>query len=128
MQTLRLVRRASTWIAVLAVLMAALAPAISDALGDPNKAPWVEVCTTQGSKWFNAQIESTGDSTPELGHTLDHCPYCPVHANAVGIWCAPLQAVPAPALAPSVLHAFLAAPRTVHAWLSAPPRAPPSVS
>jgi hypothetical protein len=128
MPSLQLLRRTATWIAVLAVLIAALAPAISHALRDQGKVSWVEVCTAQGSMWFKGAIDSKGDSMPGLGHTLDHCPYCSLHGNVAGVLPASLQGLPAPALAQAVPHAFLAARRTLHAWMSAQPRAPPPVS
>jgi hypothetical protein len=128
MQFRRLTRRFASWIAVLAILMAALAPAVSPALGTTGAASWVEVCTAQGSKWVQADAGTGGDSAPGAEHALEHCPYCSIHPNAVGIPPAPLQALPAAELAHAVPLAFLAAPRTLHAWVSAQPRAPPQFS
>lgn len=122
----RVTRLVASWIAVLAVLMAAIAPAVSHAVGSPGAASWVEVCTAQGSKWV--QNDAGGDSIPDAEHALEHCPYCSIHPNAVGIPPAPLQDLPAAGLAHAVPQAFLAAPRTLHAWVSAQPRAPPHLS
>ena len=128
MQLRRLTRRFASWIAVLAILMSALAPAVSHALGTAGTASWIEVCTSQGSKWVQSNDEPGGDSAPGAEHALEHCPYCSIHPNAVGIPPAPLQALPAAGLAHAVPQAFLAAPRTLHAWVSAQPRAPPQFS
>jgi len=125
MQFRRITRLVASWIAVLAVLMAALAPAASHAVGSQGAASWVEVCTAQGSRWV--QNDAGGDSIPGAEHALEHCPYCSIHPNAVGIPPAPLQDLPAAGLAHAVPQAFLAAPRTLHAWVSAQPRAPPQL-
>ena len=107
----------ASWLAVLAILMAALAPAVSQARGG---SPWAEVC-------------SAADGAPRqpaapAGHVLDHCPYCGLHADGFA---------PAPAAADAGLLlplrferplAFWAAPRTPHAWRGAPPRGPPTFS
>lgn len=114
----------ASWIAVLAVLMAALAPAISHALGSQGAASWVEVCSAQGSRWVQDDAQ-TGDPAPGVEHALEHCPCCSIHPDALGLPPAPLQALPAPAPRHAVPQAFLAAPRTLHAWVSAQPRAPP---
>ena len=113
----------------MAILMAALAPSISHALGAKNGASWVEVCTTVGAKWVQPDGSVT-DKAPASGyaHPFEHCPYCSLHANAIAIPPAPLALVPALALSHPLPAAFLAAPRTLHAWVSAQPRAPPQFS
>ena len=122
-------RLLTSWIAVLAVLMAALAPSISHALGAKNGASWVEVCSTVGAKWVQPDGSST-DKAPASGdvHPFEHCPYCSLHANAIAIPPAPLALAPTLALSHLVPSAFLAAPHTLHAWVSAQPRAPPQFS
>jgi hypothetical protein len=119
-------RRLATWIAALAILMAALAPALSHALGAQQAASWIEICSAQGSKWL--PVDDDGSSKPKAAHAFEHCPYCTVHAQGLGL----------PPVVPAVAHpaglhdiapqAFLAAPRTLHAWVSAQPRAPPLFS
>lgn len=123
MRSLRAHRFVATWVAVLAVLMAALAPALSHAMGSS----WVEICTVQGSKWV--QVDEGGDNgAPTSTHPFEHCPYCTLHVPVLGI-------PPVPVTLPLLLAptdefplAFLAAPRTLHAWVSAQPRAPPLAS
>lgn len=121
----RVTRRLATWIAVLAVLMAALAPAISHALASDGSSAWIEVCTAQGSRWLQADAERGEDSTPGTGQTLKHCPYCNLHPNVLGIPPTPVMALPASESATAVPRAFLAAPHTLPVWTSAQPRAPP---
>ena len=119
----------TSWIAVLAILMAALAPSISHALNAKAGASWIEICTSVGAKWVQPE-GSASDQAPASGvaHLLEHCPYCSLHGNAIAIPAAP--AVLELTISPSDLipSAFLAAPRTLHAWVSAQPRAPPQFS
>jgi hypothetical protein len=121
-------RELASWIAVLAILMAALAPAISHALGTQGVASWTEVCTAQGSKWVQGDSDAADGSVPAAEHALEHCPYCSIHSSTIGIPAAPLLDLAAADLAHATPSAFLAAPHTLHAWLSAQPRAPPLVS
>ena len=128
MEFRRFTRRFTSWMAVLALLMAALAPAISHALGATTATSWTEVCTSQGSKWVQRDAAPSDDSAPVTEHALEHCPYCSLHQHDVGIAPSPLRALPAAELAHTVPQAFLTAPRTLHAWVSAQPRAPPLFS
>ena len=119
--------RLTSWIAALAILLAALAPSLSQALGSANGSSWIEVCTSQGSKWIE-QGADNGPAAPVTGHAFEHCPFCSLHAPTLGL-------PPSAQIAPLPIDgraefppAFLAAPRTQHAWLSARPRAPPQFS
>lgn len=115
------------WIAVLAILLSALAPSLSQALAAGTGSNWVEVCTAQGSKWMAAGEAGT-EPAPASAHVLDHCPYCSLHAPALGL--PPVASMPPLLLqrAHEVPRAYLAARRTLHAWVSAQPRAPPLFS
>lgn len=108
----------------MAVLLAALAPAVSFALGSQLGANWVEVCTAEGSKW----VQPGNDEAPASAHVFEHCPYCTLHTPAIGMPPVPPAQLPIVDAADAVPLAFLAAPRTLHAWASAQPRAPPTSS
>jgi len=127
MHHLRARRRLSAWIAILAVLLASLAPTVSHAWGQAKGASLTEVCTAQGSKWVQDDAAPSKGS-PGVAHLLDHCPYCSLHAQALGM---PAPAG-APALPAALAHerpaAFVQAARSRHAWPSARPRAPPLFS
>lgn len=127
MRVCRAHRRLPTWIAALAILLASLAPSLSHALGSAQAASWIEICTSQGSKWI---AEKTDDSpaAPTAGHVFEHCSLCSMHAPTLGL-------PPLPALRPLPIEghgefppAFFAVPRTLYAWVSARPRAPPQLS
>ncbi|HNW61578.1 MAG TPA: DUF2946 domain-containing protein [Piscinibacter sp.] len=124
MRAFRAHRRLTTWIAALAILLASLAPSLSHALGSVNGSSWIEICSSQGSKWVEDGSDGTS-SVPAAGHAFEHCAFCSTHAPALGL-------PPSPALAPFPIEghgsfppAFYAAPRTQHVWVSSRPRAPP---
>lgn len=129
MRLRRVSRVLTSWMAVLAVLMAALAPSISHALGSKNGGSSIEICTSVGAKWVNAG-GGNGDEAPKTpsAHPLEHCPYCSLHATTIPIPAASIATVPVLLPAHDLPIAFLAAPRTLHAWVSAQPRAPPLLS
>lgn len=127
MYALRTHRRLTSWIAALAVLLASLAPSLSQALASATGLDWIEVCTAQGSKWIQAGDDGT-ERAPGAAHGLEHCPYCSLHTPTLGLPPAPrLDALPL-RLSHAIPRAFLAAPQTPHAWVSAQPRAPPLFS
>jgi hypothetical protein len=127
MRAFRAHRRLTSWIAVLTILLVTLAPSVSQALGFTKGASWIEVCSTQGSKWVQND-SGDSDSPTAAKQLLEHCPYCSIHAPMLGMPPSPaavlLQREPRNGLP----AAFLAAPRTLLAWVSAQPRAPPALS
>ncbi len=122
------------WLALVAMLMSALAPSLSQAtMVTASGAPWGgalgEVCTVDGVVVVS---DAAGQSDPRpvpAGHRalrVEHCPYCLSHAGTVALPTAIAQAVrpidgaePAP---PAFLQVL--APRL--ARFAAQPRAPPS--
>jgi Protein of unknown function (DUF2946) len=134
----RSTRRLAAWIAFIAMAMSALAPTVSHALrsitgaGAGSGLPgWVEVCTLAGSKWV--KLDAAADpaqqpSAPQASHTIEHCPYCALHAGlpvwpaaeAVRSW-APVAAAP-PALGDAP------PPSAPPLWRTTPPRGPPRLS
>ncbi|MDQ8022011.1 MAG: DUF2946 family protein [Moraxellaceae bacterium] len=118
-------------LALLAVLLAALAPTVSRALIsaglDDN---WVEICADGGSRWLKTEAASATDALHSPSHTdhtlaFEHCPFCTSQAHHPGL---PPSAAPAlrvqtgtPPLPPLFLHA----PQPLHAWASVRSRAPP---
>lgn len=131
-------RHAAVWIALLAVLLAALAPSVSQALGFARGAgpSWVEVCSAEGAKWVpadagagaSADDASADDGTshgPAAAHWMEHCPWCSLHQPALAVPPAPAALPLVNGLTEALPRAFLQAPRTLHAWASAQPRAPP---
>jgi len=129
MFTLAHLRRTS-FIALLAMVMLALAPTVSKVIAaervDSNL---VEVCTNEGTKWLSAsELGQAGlaghDQGPSSVH--DHggdCPYCNLQAtkflSSVVRSCAITKSV---VLLPPL---FYQAPKPLFAWALQPARAPP---
>jgi hypothetical protein len=114
-----------SWLAILAMVMAALAPAVSHALGKSSPVTWAEICTT-GSKRVAVEGDAAGkNSVPGPAHLLEHCPFCSLHGAAMGMPPASDLAIAVVTLPAETPAAFLHAARTQDVWVSAQPRAPP---
>lgn len=111
------------WIAALAILLSALAPAVSQALSLAGNGQGfvVEICTTNGTKMTQAIGDDESSSSATMG---SHCPYCVVQ---------PIYLLPSIStfefVAPLsyTAHAQFAyqAPQIISAWVKLPSRAPP---
>jgi hypothetical protein len=117
----------AAWIAILAVLLAALAPTLSAAWRSQRSGGWVEICRALGSSWvYVGDDAAQAPDGPAPGVGLEHCPYCTLQAaGAVGMPPVPLVlgllalrfAAPLPALWPPALQ---------QAWYRALSRGPPA--
>ncbi|TXC62134.1 DUF2946 domain-containing protein [Piscinibacter aquaticus] len=75
-------RVVNSWIAILAVLMTSLAPAISHAMGTRGPATWTGICASAGAKRVLLDAQHDSDkSVPGAANPLEHCPYCGLHAD-----------------------------------------------
>ncbi|RSZ60462.1 DUF2946 domain-containing protein [Massilia atriviolacea] len=108
------------WIAFLAILFGALAPAIGSAAMASGT---MEVCTSEGVRLI--QVGDSGDASGSSHHAMQHCAFCTTHAGT--------HLPPAPPGGMLVLDIgrsaypslFYRAPQPLHAWSAANPRAPP---
>lgn len=119
-------RALTSWVAILAILMAALAPSVSHALAAHGSVAWIEVCSALGSKWVRADAPEREPASGSSGvQALEHCPYCTLqdHAPALPASRSNENLCAAPGLDP--LAARIAAPQTAAVWHRAQPRAPP---
>ncbi|RQO53478.1 DUF2946 domain-containing protein [Paucibacter sp. KBW04] len=116
-----------SWIASCAILLMALAPALSHALQTKAPAGWVEVCTLAGTKWVKLDGSSTGSSEQEQpGSTsMKHCPCCANPAPSLGLPPTSSSSTPLLHLGFAVPELFLLAPRPLFAWAPSQARAPP---
>ena len=121
----RVVRQLTAKVAIIAFLVGSLLPSLSQALQTREGGGWTEVCTALGSKWVHESDGVPSDSKPTNLQSLEHCPYCALHANALALppseWACPVDA----AVGHEVPGRVLAAARARHAWAGALPRAPP---
>jgi hypothetical protein len=128
-------RAVAAWLAMFAVVIASVAPAISHAFaqpGSPNHAQHQsdaddgaveEVCSTDAD---TAEVHAGGhdpDAPPALH--LEHCPFCHLHADALQVPFVSVPVLPS-ASRPARPLLFFLAPSLLHAWRSAQPRAPPA--
>jgi hypothetical protein len=111
---------------MLAILMAALAPAISHALAADNTAAWTEVCTASGSKRIQVKaVDREPVPGPADAQALEHCSYCTLQGHVPALPPSqPETALPV-ASGPNPLAAPHVAPQTIAVWQFAQPRAPP---
>jgi hypothetical protein len=120
-------RRLTAWIAVCAILLAALAPSISMAIaqGSNGVSPWGEICSVTADA--GTASGKAGSQPADIAGHLKHCPFCSLHAGA-GLPPDVATAVAAPqgvALRPAL---FYQSPRPLFSWAPAQSRAPPALS
>ncbi len=128
-------KRLTSWVAMFAILLSALAPAISHAmtrLSGAEGVGWDVICTAFGMVPLPREAQSPaadasddGGALPKGAAAMNACAYCSVHAGSNGLL--PPLAVEAPQRhAVFVLHA---PDMTAPAWRAdhgfAEPRAPP---
>jgi len=124
-------RRFAAWIACCAILLAALAPAISHAFVSHEKSQaWIEICTAQGIKLVQVGAEHSPEAPepqPPVDH-FEHCPFCnpsnvanglPPGADIVFATIEYHRVFPA---------LFYQAPEGLFVWTPAASRAPPVLS
>lgn len=119
-----------TWLAILAVLFAAIAPSISHALAAPAvsvpSALLMQICTADGVMEMAASDTDMKKSGMDpVVHAFEHCPYCSTHAGSFA-----LLPGAAPNFAVSAGHdvfppLYYRAPAPLFLWSSGNPRAPP---
>ena len=124
-------RSFAAWIACCAILLAALAPAISHAFAslDGHQA-WVEICTAQGNKLIQVGPEHNPESSAPQQHPdhFEHCPFCTPNNVAAGL------PPSADLVIATIEHhrifpdLFYQAPQGLFVWTPASSRAPPAVS
>jgi len=117
-------RKLVHWIAALAILLGALAPAVSQALSLANNGQGfvVEICSSNGSKMTQVISDDETSSSPAMG---SHCPYCVVQP----IYLLPSISAFEFAAPQSYVARSLSsyqAPRILSAWVRLPSRAPPT--
>jgi hypothetical protein len=122
---IRIHRRFTTWLAMLALVMSALAPTVSQALVlSSERADWLEVCTTTGVMWVKADSAAAGDSSvPMAGHEQG-CDIC-THTISGAPPVLTVIATPAIAQRSAQPQALASSAHTAVLWAPAQSRAPP---
>ena len=123
----RVHRRFTTWLALLAVVLGALAPTVAQAVvASSDRAPWVEVCSVSGMVWVKADTGERAGAEHDgpMRDAAQHCAWCSLHGGAAGL--PPLITVAEPAPRQNDLPpAFYRAVTLSGTWAPPQARAPP---
>ena len=125
-------RRFAAWIACFAILLAALAPSISQAVANAKQesgSGWAEICSVAGIRFV--QVDDDGAADGKSGGKamqMEHCAFCSTHAGSVGLPPAspvlPLRLSSGTAIFPAL---YYQSPAPLFIWSAAQSRAPPSL-
>lgn len=119
--------RTAAWIALFAILLAALAPPVSKLVrtfkGDPLA--FAELCSTAR---VGAAAVPAGKPPGSPMAPLEHCPFCTTHGDGPWLPPAPVVVAATAQAVKAVPVLFLRAPRPLHAWAPSQPRGPPVLS
>ena len=119
-------RKLVHWMAALAILLGALAPAVSQALSLASNGQGfvVEICTTSGTKMTQVIGDEESSSSPAMG---SHCPYCVVQPIYLLPSISAFEFVAPQSYVTRSLSTYQA-PQILSAWVRLPSRAPPTES
>ena len=114
------------WITIVSIVMASLAPAISQAVSvaQHGQGVSVEICTTTGMKVTKVIVD---DEQGQQQLSNESCPYCLVHK----VYALPLNNnlhFSEPEAYQLYLKLFYQSPKPIFAWVSLPSRAPPQLA
>jgi hypothetical protein len=128
MQFTRVQRRFTAWLAMLALVLATLAPTLAQAVvAGSERSDWVQICSATGMVWVQADHAAGDTESAPLADMGMQCPWCSLHSPATGLPPALASGVAA-AAPPSLPQGFTAAAPPVGVWIAASARAPPLVS
>jgi hypothetical protein len=117
----------AAWAALLAILMAVLAPTLSHAFAKPGGTRYitVEVCSATGIAMTHQMAVDDEGSMPASDHGFEHCPFCQTGSSPLVLPSASFQL---PVLEGSNRHPplFYTASTPLFAWTAAQPRGPPA--
>lgn len=112
------------WIAIVSIVMASIAPAISQAISITEQGVFtVEVCTTMGTK----MVSVSGEIDDQQGTVNQSCPYCLAHATFV----LPINTnldFSKPKILSLYPQLFYQSPKPLIAWVTPPHQAPPQLA
>lgn len=125
-------RRFTTWLAMLALVLGALAPVLAQAVvASSDRAQWVEVCSASGMVWVKADAaedaarsQDDGHRTPPVLDAAMSCDWCSLHGASAALP-PPTRAVETQPLAALHPLAFFQAASLTGVWAVAHARAPP---
>ncbi len=117
----------AAWAALLAILMAVLAPTLSHAYAEPGATRYitVEVCSATGIAMTHQMAVDDGGDLPAADHGFEHCPFCQTGGSPAVL---PSSSYQAPLVLGADRHPplFYTASTPLFAWTAAQPRGPPA--
>lgn len=120
--------RLTAWIAIFALLLAALSPNLARVLASPQQAmPWTDICTIAGTQTADAAAPLPGSGQHE-GTAFKHCAFCLHYVGHFALATAPLALLSAIDAGAVAIPLFAARPFPRPIRVAAQPRAPPLVS
>ena len=81
-------RRFAAWIACFAILLAALAPSISQAVANAKQesgSGWAEICSVAGIRFVQVDDGAADEKSGAKAMQMEHCAFCSTHAGSVGL-------------------------------------------
>jgi hypothetical protein len=127
-----LTRRCAAWIACFAILLAALAPSISQAIANAKQqsgSGWAEICSVAGIRFVQVD-DSTSDGGKSDGKAMqmEHCAFCSTHAGSVGLPpTTPVLLLPVASGTAIFPALYYQSPAPLFIWSTAQSRAPPAL-
>ena len=118
----------AAWAALLAILMAVMAPTLAHAVATPGGARTitVEVCSATGIAMTHQMALDDGGDVPATVHgSFEHCPFCQTGASPVVLPSSSFQ-LPLALGAEAYPPLFYDAATPLFAWTAAQPRGPPA--
>ncbi len=128
----KITRQFAAWIACFAIVLAALAPSISQTLhaAERSNVSWLEICSAAGAKLIKvADNQSSHPGSPAKKNIhSEHCAFCSTHAGSFAL--PPTASFVLPVLdGADVFPAlFYQSHRPLFVWTVAQSRAPPFTS
>lgn len=122
--------RGARWFALLALLLATLAPSVAHALRHLHGEvmPWSQLCSASGGKRIVFEQPADGGSPFQQAHAFEHCASCALHHDVS----APPGTAQRTTLRADLAHAGVAtalpAPHAPAVWRAAWARAPPCIA
>jgi hypothetical protein len=127
-------RRFAAWIACFAILLAALAPSISQAVANAKPesgSGWAEICSVAGIRFVQVLPANDGATDEKSGGKamqMEHCAFCSTHAGSVGLPPAgPVLQLPVASGTAIFPALYYQSPAPLFIWSAAQSRAPPSL-
>ena len=126
-------RRFAAWIACFAILLAALAPSISQAVANAKQesgSGWAEICSVAGIRFVQVVEDGTTEDGKSAGKAMqmEHCAFCSTHAGSAGLPptspVLPLPVAMGTAIFPAL---YYQSPAPLFIWSTAQSRAPPAL-